>query len=318
MKIFVAGASGAIGKRLVPMLVAAGHDVVATTRSSRKLDALRAQGAEALVVDGLNREDVIKAVTSARPQAVVHQMTAVPPNLNLKRFDEDFALTNRLRTEGTSHLLAAARAAGARKLVAQSYTGWTNIRQGGRVKTEEDPLDPDPPAVMTRTRDALRELEGMVLDASDVEGTVLRYGNLYGPGTSLSGDAEIMELIRKRQFPIVGDGRGVWSFVHVDDAARATRLAIEHGAPGLYNIVDDDPAEVSVWLPETARILGAKPPFRLPSWIGRFVIGEAGVSMMTQARGASNAKAKRALGWQPEFASWRDGFRRGLTEARST
>ena len=232
---------------------------------------------------------------------------------SLKRFDDEFAVTNRLRTEGTSHLVAAATVAGARKIVAQSYTGWPNQRQGGRVKTEADPLDSDPPSTMTRTLDAIQTLEHIVLHADALNGIVVRYGSLYGPGTSISCKGEIVEMVRQRKFPLVGNGAGVWSFIHVDDAARATQLAIERGAPGLYNIVDDEPAEVSEWLPELARAVGARPPVRLPAWIGRFAIGEAGVSMMTKIRGSSNAKAKRALGWQPEYASWRDGFRRGLS-----
>ena len=202
--------------------------------------------------------------------------------------------------------------AGTRKLIAQSYAGWPNVRQGGRVKTEADPLDPNPPSAMTRSLDAIQTLEHIVSTTAGLNGMALRYGSLYGPGTAISSEGEIVKAIRQRSFPLIGNGAGVWSFIHVDDAARATQLAIERGAPGVYNIVDDEPAEVSEWLPDLAQALGAKPPFRLPVWIGRVVIGEAGVSMMTRVRGSSNAKAKRALGWQPEYASWRDGFRRGL------
>jgi nucleoside-diphosphate-sugar epimerase len=313
MRIFLAGATGAIGGRLVPLLVAGGHHVIATTRTPEKLERLRAQGAEPVVVDGLDRDAVIKAVVSSHPDAIVHQMTALASMRSLKHFDDEFAVTNRLRTEGTSHLLAAARAAGTRRFVAQSYTGWANERQGGRVKTEEDPLDSNPPKSMSRTLDAIRTLEHMVLNSPDVTGTVLRYGSLYGPGTSLSDHGEIVELIRQRKLPLIGSGAGVWSFIHVADAARSTQFALERDAPGLYNIVDDDPAEVSVWLPYLARAVGARPPIRVPAWIGRFAVGDAGVSMMTQARGSSNAKAKHALGWQPDYASWRDGFHRGLT-----
>ncbi len=313
MRILVAGATGAVGRRLVPLLVASGHHVIATTRTPDKVNRLRAEGAEAVVMDGLDSESVMKAVVASRPDAVVHQMTALASMRSLKKFDDEFALTNRLRTEGTSHLIAAAETAGVRTFVAQSYSGWPNQRQGGRVKTEADPLDSDPPATMARTLDAIQALEHMVVSAAGLKGIALRYGSLYGPGTSIAADGEIVELVRGRKFPLVGNGAGVWSFIHVDDAAGATQLAIERGAPGVYNIVDDDPAEVAEWLPDLARAIGAKPPLRLPAWIGRFAIGEAGVSMMTKVRGSSNAKAKRALGWQPAYASWRDGFRRGLS-----
>ena len=313
MKILVAGATGAVGRRLVPLLVAGGHRVVATTRTPDKLNNLRSMGAEPVLMDGLDREEVIKAVTSSRPDVIVHQMTALASMRSLKKFDEQFALTNRLRIEGTSHLVAAAELAGTRKFVAQSYAGWRIERDGGRVKTEADPLDPHPPLVVARTLEAIQMLERIVSTTAGLNGMALRYGSLYGPGTSISADGEIVELIRQRKFPLIGGGAGVWSFIHVDDAARATQLAIERGAPGIYNIVDDEPAEVSEWLPDLARALGAKPPYRLPAWIGRFAIGEAGILMMTGVRGSSNAKAKRAFGWQPEYASWRDGFRRGLS-----
>lgn len=309
MKIFLAGATGAIGKRLVPLLVSGGHQVVATTRTGSKTDRLRAAGAEPVVVDALDRDAVMKAIASARPEVIVHQMTALGSMRSLKKFDEEFALTNRLRTEGTEFLLAAARGVGAGRFVAQGYTGWTNVREGGRVKTEDDPLDPHPPQAMRQTLEAIRQLEAMVLDASSMTGIVLRYGNLYGPGTSIAPDGDIVGLVRQHKFPIFGDGAGVWSFIHIDDAANATRLAIEHGPSGIYNIVDDEPAEVSVWLPELARTAGAKPPYHMPAWLGRLVIGDAGMSMMTKVRGSSNMKAKRALGWQPIYPTWRDGFR---------
>jgi nucleoside-diphosphate-sugar epimerase len=313
MKILVAGATGAVGRRLVPLLVAGGHRVIATTRTPDKVNRLRSEGAEPVVMDGLDSESVMKTVVASRPDVIVHQMTALASMRSLKQFDDEFALTNRLRTEGTSHLLAAAEAAGTRKFVAQSFSGWPNQRQGGRVKTEADPLDSDPPAAMARTLDAIQALEHMVVNAAGLNGIVLRYGSLYGPGTSIASEGEIVELIRGRKFPLVGNGAGVWSFIHVDDAARATQLAIERGASGVYNIVDDDPAEVAEWLPDLARAVGAKPPFRLPAWIGRFAIGDVGVSMMTTVRGSSNAKAKRTLDWQPAYATWRDGFRRGLS-----
>jgi nucleoside-diphosphate-sugar epimerase len=298
-------------QRLLPLLTGGGHRVIATTRTPAKSERLRAQGAAPVVLDGLDRDAVMRAVVSARPDAIVHQMTALASMRSLKRFDAEFAMTNRLRTEGTRNLLASAAAAGTRRFIAQSYTGWPNQRQGGRIKTEEDPLDSHPPRTMRTTLDAIRTLEDLVLNAG-ITGAVLRYGSLYGPGTSLSRDGEIVKLIRQRKFPLVGNGGGIWSFIHVDDAARATLLALEHGARGIYNVVDDDPAETSVWLPLLAQAVGAKPPFRVPAWIGKLAIGDAGLSMMTQARGSSNAKAKSELGWRPEHASWRDGFQRGL------
>jgi nucleoside-diphosphate-sugar epimerase len=308
MKLFLAGATGAIGQRLVPLLVTGGHHVVATTRSPGKVDSLRAAGAEPVVLDALDRDAVRKAVVSARPDVVVHQMTALGNIRSFRNFDKEFAMTNRLRAEGTDYLLAGARAAGARAFVAQSYSGWPNVRTGGRVKTEDDPLDPHPPMAMTRTLDAIRHLETTVAGASDITGIVLRYGSFYGPGTSIAPDGDVVTLVRQRKFPIIGGGAGVWSFLHIDDAANATRLAIEAGRAGVFNIVDDEPAEVSIWLPELARAIGAKPPYRVPAWIGRLLIGATGVSLMTAVRGSSNAKAKRLLGWQPIHASWREGF----------
>ena len=313
MTIFLAGATGAVGQRLLPLLIACGHRVIATTRTPEKVERLRAHGAEPVVADGLDREAVIRAVVAARPDAIVHQMTALASMPSLKRFDAEFALTNRLRIEGTIHLLAAAVAASTPRFVAQSYTGWPNERRGGAIKTEADPLDPTPPESMRQALDAIRALERMTLNTPGVAGTVLRYGSLYGPGTSLAADGEIVQSIRRRQLPLVGGGAGVWSFIHVDDAARATERALASGAPGTYNIVDDDPAAVSTWLPALAGAVGAKPPFRVPAWIGRFAIGDAGLSMMTRIRGSSNAKAKRVLGWTPAYGSWREGFQRGLS-----
>ena len=251
----------------------------------------------------------MNAVMAVRPDVIVHQMTALASVRSLKHFDDKFALTNRLRTEGTEHLIAAGRAAGTQKIVVQSYTGWPNAREGDRVKTEEDPLEPSPPKTMTRSLEAIRKLESLTVNSSGISGTVLRYGSFYGPGTSISEDGEIVELVRQRKFPVVGSGAGVWSFIHIDDAANATQLAIESDAPGIYNIVDDEPAEVSVWLPELARALSAPPPRHVPAWLGRLFLGEAGVWMMTKSRGSSNMKAKRVLGWKPAYASWRDGFR---------
>jgi nucleoside-diphosphate-sugar epimerase len=315
MRIFVAGATGALGRRLVPLLVERGHQVTAMTRTAGKAAGLRAAGAEPVVADALDREAVLRAVTAARPEVVVHQLTALASTTSMRRFDQGFALTNRLRTEGTDHLLAAARAAGARRFVAQSFAGWPFARVGGPVKTEDDPLDPDPPAELRRTLDAIRHLEAAVLGAEGIEGVVLRYGGFYGPGTSAGEGGYLLEDLRRRRIPIVGAGTGVWSFVHIDDAAAATAAAVERGAPGVYQIVDDDPAPVAEWLPALAAAVGAPPPRRVPVWLARLVAGEHVVVLMTEARGASNAKARRELGWRPVWRSWRQGFRDGLGAA---
>ena len=319
MRIFVAGATGAIGKRLVPLLVANGHEVVGTTRSAAKSGLLRELGAEPAVVDVLDRDAVMAAVQQARPDAIVHQATALDDiGTSFRRLDRIFEVTNRLRTEGTDNLLAAARAAGVRRFVAQSFAGWPYAKEGGWVKTEEDPLDPSPPKQSRETIAAIRHLESAVTGAEGVEGLALRYGGFYGPGTSLREGEPFLEAIRKRRFPIVGSGAGVWSFIHIDDAAGATLAGIERGASGVYNVVDDEPAPVSEWLPELAQMLDTKPPRHMPVWLGRMAAGEVGVTMMTRIRGASNAKAKRELGWQPRWASWREGFRSGLTDGPVT
>ena len=294
----------------MPQLVAHDHQVVATTTTPDKLDQLRGLGAEAVVVDGLDAAAVGEAVARAEPDAIIHQMSALGGKPDLKHFDRWFALTNELRTKGTEHLLAAASAAGVQRFVAQSYTGWTNIREGGAVKTEDDPLDPRPAKAQTESMAAIRFLEQAVVSAP-LDGLVLRYGSFYGPGDS----DMLVELIRKRQMPIVGDGGGVWSWIHLDDAAAATVAALERGAPGVYNIVDDEPATVSEWLPYLAQAVAAKPPRRVPVWLGRLVAGEVVVGVMTAARGASNEKAKRELGWSPAWSSWCEGFRHGLTES---
>jgi 2-alkyl-3-oxoalkanoate reductase len=315
VKVFVAGASGAIGQRLVPKLVEAGHSVTGMTRTPRKAEAIEAAGARPAVADALDRAAVSEVVAAAEPQVVVHQLTSLASlSGNPRRFDREFAPTNRLRTEGTENLLGAARAAGARRFVAQSFAGWLYARQGGAVKTEEDPLETKPPVGGLETVAAIRYLEHSVTRAEGVEGVVLRYGGFYGPGTSLARGSKdaFAETIRKRRFPILGDGTGVWSFVHIDDAAAATLAAVEGGEPGIYNVVDDDPAPVSEWLPSLATAMGAKPPLRVPTWVGRLVGGELAVAVMIEARGASNAKAKRELGWQPRHPSWREGFCTGL------
>ena len=307
MRVFVAGATGAMGKRLVPLLVAGGHDVVAMTRSPDKVEQLRAAGAHPVVADALDPKAVIEAVVAARPDVVVHQLTALSTATNLRRFDDQFALTNRLRTEGTDHLVEAALASGAHRFVAQSYAGWPYAPEGAAVKAETAPLDPNPPRPMQRSLEAIRHLEGAVLGTDGLDGVVLRYGNFYGPGTGLAGDGPLVELIRRRRFPVIGAGAGVWSFVHIDDAAAATGLALERGA-GIYNIVDDDPAPVREWLPELAAIVGAEPPRRVPTLVGRLAAGEVGVALMTRAGGASNAKAKEELGWRLRYPTWRIGF----------
>lgn len=313
MKIFVAGATGNVGSRLIPLLVDRGHQVVGTTRTAAKADRLTSVGAEPVIVDGLDRDGLTAAVAKAEPDVVVHQMTALSVSFDMRRIDQVFAMTNRLRTEGTDILLAAARSAGVRKFVAQSFAGWPYARVGGPVKTEEDPLDPSPPERLRDTLDAIRHLESAVLSAGDIDGVVLRYGGFYGPQSSISPDGEIVAMVRKRRFPIVGNGAGVWSFVHLDDVATATAAAIERGAPGIYNIVDDEPARVADWLPVLAAAAGAKPPRHVPVWLGRLAVGPQGVAMMTEIRGASNAKTKRELGWQLIHPSWREGFRSVLS-----
>lgn len=312
LKVFVAGANGAIGKPLVTQLVSRGYDVVAMTRSPKNDAALRAAGAEPVVVDALNHDALIEAVKRAEPDIVMHELTALTGMKDFKHFDDEFAMTNRLRTEGTDNLLAAALTAGARRFIAQSFGNWNYERTGTLAKTEDDPLDSNRPKNQTQSFAAICHLENTVLGAAGIEGVVLRYGNLYGPGTGFAAHGDLAEMVRKRAFPIVGNGAGVWSFIHVDDAASATVAAIQHGAPGVYNIVDDDPAPVSTWLPEYARAIGARSPFHIPVWLGRLAAGEVGVSVMTKIHGASNAKAKRELGWTPFYATWRQGFQTGL------
>jgi nucleoside-diphosphate-sugar epimerase len=307
MRVLVAGATGAIGTQLVPRLITSGHEVYGMTRSESKRAKLEQVGAVPVVADALDPNQVAEAVGRSTPEVIVHELTAIG-SLDPRHFDRDFAHTNRLRTAGTDHLLSAGKAAGVRRFVAQSYAAWPYARTGGPVKTEDDPLDPTPAREMRETMAAIRHLEQAVLGADWGEGIVLRYGAFYGPATSMASGGDQIELIRRRKFPVVGGGSGVWSFIHIADAADATVAAIEQGKPGIYNIVDDEPAQVAEWLPALAAELGAKQPMRVPRFVGRLFAGQAGVVLMTEVRGASNAKAKRELGWKPAHPSWRQGF----------
>ena len=318
MRVFIAGGTGAVGKRLVPLLASAGHDVYATTRSAGKVDDLRRLGAEPVVLDILDREAVEAAIAAVRPEVLVHEATALSDMGDLRRFAEEFAQTNRLRVEGTDNLLAVATASGVRRVVAQSYAGWPYARVGGPVKTEDDPLDPDPPEAARGGVAAIRHVEERVTEGDGFEGVALRYGGFYGPGTSLTEGAVHLEAVRKRKFPVVGGGTGIWSFVHIDDVAAATKAAIEGEATGIFNVVDDEPAPVSEWLPYLAAAIGAKSPRHVPAWVGRIAVGELGLELMITSRGASNEKAKRELGWQPRYPSWRLGFKVGLADELPT
>lgn len=313
MKVFVAGATGALGKQLVPMLVAKGHDVVGMTRTEAKRDLLRSLGAQPVVVDALDADAVGRAVGEAEPDVIVHQLTAIPAKINMRRFESEFALTNRLRVDGTDHLLSAGRAAGVERFVAQSNAS-LYARTGGPIKREDDPIDNDPPPEMRDGEAALRHLEDAVTGAQWTEGIALRYGWFYGPGTSIALDpvGSQIEMIRKRQLPIVGGGTGIWSFIHIEDAAAATLAAVEGGAAGIYNVVDDEPAAVSEWVPALASAVGAKRPYRVPRWIGSLAAGKWATVAMTDLRGAANDKAKRELDWHLRYSSWRQGFEKGL------
>lgn len=313
MRVFVAGSTGVIGKNLVPLLKESGHEVIALSRTPQKAKRLEALGVEIAIADAFDRDRLIASIQDAEPEVIIHELTALSRGVaDFKKLDEQFAPTNRLRTEVTDTLLAAARAAGARRFIAQSFCGWPYARQGGPVKSEQDPLDPNPPASFKETLAAIRYLEDVVTKATDMEALALRYGFFYGPGTAIALEGTLVELVRRRRFPIVGNGGGIWSFIHIQDAARATAAAVSRGAPGLYNIVDDEPAPVSAWLPDLAEAVGAKPPWKIPAWLAKLEIGEGGLSMMTQIRGGSNAKAKRELEWQPIYSSWRSGFNEGL------
>jgi len=305
MRVFVAGGSGALGRRLVPQLVARGHQVTATTSKPGNLGALEQLGAEPVVMDGLDEVSVGAAVAAAKPDTIVHQMTAITGKPDMKHMDRWFATTNRLRTEGTDHLLAAAEAAGVSHVVAQSFGSFNGIRSGGWVKTEDDPLDPLTGTVAEPLMAAVKHVEDVVVAAG---GATMRYGGFYGPGAS---DVQV-EAVRKRQFPLVGGGTGYFSWIHVEDAASATVLAVEQQAQGVFSIVDDEPAPASEWLPYLAAAVGAKRPMRFPTWLARLVAGDVAVGMMTEGRGFSNAKAKRELGWELRYPSWRQGFKEGL------
>jgi nucleoside-diphosphate-sugar epimerase len=312
MKIFVTGGTGALGRFLLPQLLENGHEVVALTRSPAKAELIDRTGASAVIADPLNKQQLTAAVRRAEPEVIIHQLTALSDVTNFRKLDQDFALTNRFRTEVTDTLLAAARTIGTRRFIAQSYCGWPYAKKGGPVKTEEDPLDPKPPESFTKTLAAIRSLEDKMRSVSFLEGVALRYGSFYGPGNAIGKGGTVYKAVRRRQLPIIGGGGGVWSFIHTMDAARATVAAISRGAPGIYNIADDEPAKVATWLPVFARAIGAKPPYKIPHWLGEVLIGKAGVMMMTQIRGCSNSKAKQELGWKPVYASWRVGFVDGL------
>ncbi len=310
MRVFVTGATGALGRHLVPGLVAAGHEVTATTRTPGKIAQLRAAGAEPVVLDGLDREAVIAAVRAAAPEVIVHQMTALAGMRSFRNPDRVFAATNELRTRGTDNLLAAAAQAGTRRVIAQGYAGpGPDKPSGGRLKTEADPLDWRPIRSAVQMSAAITYVDKTVpLEAP--EGIVLRYGGLYGPGAS----DVLLEAVRKRQVPVIGGGTGVGSFIEITDAAAATIAAVGRGAPGVYNVVDSDPARVAEWLPYLAQVAGAKPPLRVPAWLGRILAGEFVVAQMTTSRGASNEKARKELGWEPRYPSWREGFRAWVSE----
>lgn len=308
MRVFVAGAAGAVGHRLVPQLLKAGHEVIGATRSESKRQELWNLGAEPVVVDALDASAVGKAMAKASPEVVVHQLTSLSGAKNLRNFDRVFAVTNQLRIKGTDNLIAAASACGVKRFIAASYTGWPYARVGGPIKSEADPLDPNPVAQQRESLAAIKHLEEATLNAP-MTGVVLRYGMFYGPGAS----DEMIAAIRKRIVPVVGDGGGVWSMLHIGDAASAVVAAVDNGE-GVYNIVDDEPTRTGELIPALAAIVGAKPPRHVPVWLGRLLAGEALVMMLTEARGASNAKAKRELNWTPSWPSWRDGFRNGLSD----
>jgi nucleoside-diphosphate-sugar epimerase len=307
MRVFVAGASGAIGRPLVPRLLSAGHEVTGMTRSEESAAALREAGAAAVVVDVFDAEALRPAMAGAQPEVVIHQLTAIPENLDPRKMEAQFEATNRLRTEGTRNLLTAARECGARRFIAQSIAFAYAPRPGG-LHDEDDPLWAEATPIFA----AVQEMENEVLGSGDIEGLVLRYGFFYGPGTSYAPDGGTAAVVRKRQFPVMGRGEGEWPFIHIDDAADATVAAVERGDPGVYNVVDDDPAPLREWLPPYAEALGAKKPLRVPKFVARVAAGKMATHYGTAMRGASNEKVKRELAWSPSYASWREGFREGL------
>jgi nucleoside-diphosphate-sugar epimerase len=314
MRVLVAGANGAIGRRLIPKLVQAGHTVAGMTRTAGKAGLVRAMGADPVIVDALDAAAVMAAIRGLSPDVIVHELTAIPARLNIRNYDREFELTNRLRSEGTNNLIAGALEAGVRRFIAQSFAPLVYARQGSPVKTEDDPMDSDSPSALRQTLKTIQHLESATLAIRGIAGIVLRYGAFYGPGTSFGEGGFGLEDLRRRKIPIVGNGAGVWSFIHIDDAAEATLAALERGDPGIYNIVDDDPAPVSEWLPALAAAINAPAPRHVPAFIARLAVGEHGVVMMTEIRGSSNTKAKRKLQWTPQWRSWREGFRFGLAE----
>jgi nucleoside-diphosphate-sugar epimerase len=306
MRVFVAGASGALGRHLLPHLVAAGHEVVGSVRTAEKASLVTSLGAQPVVMDGLDRASVEAAVTDTKPEVIIHQMTALRGNEDLRHFDRSFALTNRLRTEGLDLLLEAGLRTGVGRLIAQSYCGWPFRRDGGASKSETDPLDDHVAPQAKSSLRAIKYLETKVTGTA-MEGVALRYGGFYAPGTGIF-DPEFLRLIRKRQVPVIGGGGGFWSFIQLEDAASATAAFVTGGAPGIYNVVDDEPALVRHWLPGLAAMLGARPPLRVPKWIARIAAGEHAVNLMTNVRGGSNRKLKAEIGWAPKYPSWRQGF----------
>lgn len=311
MKIFIAGATGAIGRQLLPRLTRAGHEVTAITRSQDRVEQIRANGATPVVCDVFDRDKLEQAVLAARPEVVIHQLTELPRRINPRQVEQALARTNRLRTEGTQILMDAARAAGARLFIAQSIA--TYYRPGNdSPATEDEPLYKDAPPAFAGAIQAIDHMERKVLRTPGIDGIILRYGYFYGPGTAFAADGAFTEDVRHRRIPIIGGGGGVFSLIHIEDAAAATVLALDHGQPGIYNIVDDEPVRLRDWLPDYARMLGAPPPLRLPKFIGWLAAGPFGVFYMTEQRGASNQKAKQRLGWRPVYKSWREGFRSEL------
>lgn len=308
MRILIAGATGVLGRNLMPKLLERDHSVVGTSSRTDGLQRLQRMGVEPLLMDGLNRNSVLAAVKTAHADVVVNEMTALASVRDYKNFDRAFAVTNRLRKDGTSHLLEAAKASGAQRIVVQSFAGWP--LQGGKARAnpEETPYAEDLPARMQESQKAIRQMEEMVLSSQSSAGTVLRYGFFYGLGTSFDPQGETTQTVRKGGLPIVGGGTAIWSLIHIDDAAEATRIAIEGAPAGIYHITDDQPAPVSEWVTELARLLDAKPPKKVPAWLAKLFVGESGVYLMTKARGAMNTKAKRVLNWKPAYPDWRQGF----------